>query len=92
MEQKAKILGNEPAMAFIEWVENGLAAQQSGVIPSNSYMGLTKREHFAGLAMQGLLASTIFEIDPTSPTNSTVKIAVQIADLLLEELAKEQTT
>ena len=42
--------------------------------------GLTKREYFAGIAMQGALAGG-YGID-------SVKAAVQFADELLEELSK----
>ena len=45
-------------------------------------MGLTKREHFAGLAMQGLLAH-----DGISTDNETW--AVQFADALLEALEQD---
>ena len=46
------------------------------------FSGLTKREHFAGLAMQGLC------FDPTMNVVSTVNLAVVLADALLEELEK----
>jgi len=56
--------------------------------------GLTKREHFAGLAMQGLLAS----IDPDSPdwcpkkqvVDYMVEQSVYMADALIAELNKQQ--
>jgi hypothetical protein len=47
--------------------------------------GLTKREYFAGLAMQGLLAgNAIFQSD--IPEN-----AVRLADKMLAELEKTKT-
>ena len=59
------------------------------------YMGLTKREHFAGLAMQGMLASKFVgdfgtEINDDSYTMSMglANNAVRYADALLEELGK----
>lgn len=49
------------------------------------YGGMTLREYFAGLAMQGLEASP----DTTSAAPTDIaKDAVQIADALLAELAK----
>ena len=49
------------------------------------YMGLTKREHFAGLAMQGLLAhyGSNFTDDPA------VWDAIQYADALLKALEQD---
>jgi hypothetical protein len=44
--------------------------------------GLTKREHLAGLAMQGLC------IDSQMNGVATVKLAVLMADALLKELDK----
>jgi len=49
-----------------------------------NYKGLTKREYFAGLAMQGLLASGI-----TRPTPSMfAEKSVELSDALLYELEK----
>ena len=45
-------------------------------------VGLTKREHFAGLVLQGLLAHT-------GPRIILAKEAVKIADALLKELDDE---
>ena len=54
------------------------------------YKGLTKREYFAGLAMQGILN------DPQPISNSindnvrlTAEHSVKYADALLEELSKQ---
>ena len=56
----------------------------SPIIDHNyQYLGLTKREHFAGLALQGLLASGDRAIEDRI---DTVKTALDYADLLLEEL------
>jgi hypothetical protein len=50
--------------------------------------GLTKREHFAGLAMQGLLS--IYDENIVPPNEDNVKymakLAVKAADILLQEL------
>ena len=54
----------------------------------DSYGGLTIREHFAGLAMQGLLA------DPSSSSATAwdlAHVAIEHADALIAELAKERT-
>jgi len=65
----------------------------NGEAPSNpvhsrdglKYEGLTKREHFAGLAMQGYISSD--EEDIHSP-EWFASWAVQCADALLKELEK----
>jgi len=49
--------------------------------------GLTKREHFAGLAMQGLLSTV-----KCNPTNKYAIEAVNMADALLEALEKDDET
>lgn len=49
--------------------------------------GLTKREYFAGLAMQGYVTSLGLE----TSTKDVAKWAVEMADALLEELAKTKT-
>lgn len=48
--------------------------------------GLSKREYFAGLAMQGLSAEP-----STSSTASIAKWSVEMADALLAELEKPQS-
>ena len=50
----------------------------------DEYLGLTKREHFAGLAMQGLLAHgwNVHEYEEMS------KHAARAADALLNALSK----
>ena len=48
-------------------------------------MGLTKREHFAGLAMQGLIAAD------NKGAHRIAHDAVNLADALLAELDKEST-
>jgi hypothetical protein len=47
-------------------------------------IGLTKREHFAGLALQGILCG-----DPTERFETAAEYAVKHADALLAELDKE---
>ena len=43
--------------------------------------GLTKREHFAGLAMQGMISSTL-----NNSPKFIAEVAVKIADELLKQL------
>ena len=50
------------------------------------FLGLTKREHFAGLALQGLLSSSK---DPFMSKEDYARHAVIFADVLLEELRQE---
>lgn len=64
--------GNKPAYSALE-ADNGIMFHE----------GLTKREYFAGLAMQGICAS--------GPTISDTEIsicAISLADTLLEQLNK----
>jgi hypothetical protein len=52
--------------------------------------GMTLREHYAGLAMQGIIAGPA--TDPLTigdRESSVVEVAVAVADALLAELAKE---
>ena len=49
--------------------------------------GLTKRELFAAMAMQGILACSLPALTPDTPEDCAVD-AVHYADALLEELAK----
>ena len=48
--------------------------------------GITKREHFAGLAMQGLLSSV--RLDELVNYNLLISNSVRMADALLKELEK----
>ena len=73
---------NEPAFPDLTRIEsdgNDFTALCRG--------GLTIREHFAGLAMQGLLACMNTD---TAPSTTIATWAVDHADALLAELAKEQ--
>ena len=64
---------NAEAYPFVEQKKTGLEVRLGG---------LTKREYFAGLAMQGLLK--------TKSVVVAAKMAVSSADALLEELEKTQ--
>ncbi len=77
----AKKLGQQPVTAHI--------AQMPASYEVLQHSGLTKRELFAAMAMQGLCA------DPTaadlySDMQNMAANAVEIADAFLAELAKEQ--
>lgn len=50
--------------------------------------GLTKREYFAAMAMQGLIAGCGFQLMGQVDEYQFHKQAVQLADLLLAELEK----
>ena len=54
---------------------------------------LTKREHFAGLVMQGLLSNSVMGdsnlwYTPKEWTKEMTETSVEMADALLKELAK----
>jgi hypothetical protein len=74
MTEEAKKLGNMPAFPTMCCVES------RGSWDTDN--GLTRREYFAGLAMQGLASDNNLRISEIAPT------AVKIADALLEELVK----
>ena len=64
---------------------------QSPSLQNDTSLGLTKREYFAGLAMQGLISScdwnfTTFNKDLIEATS---KNAIDLADELLKQLEKE---
>ncbi len=64
-----------PAMPFEGGDNNGMPA----------YLGLTKREYFAGLAMQGLIT---LKGSDCMDKDITAKQCVKMADALLAELEK----
>ena len=69
----------QPAMPFIEAID-GL---------NNHRMGLTKREYFAGLAMQGLLANSgYWKTLENGGDDYLTQCAVELADSLLKQLEK----
>ena len=64
---------------------------QSPSLQNETSLGLTKREYFAGLAMQGLISScdwnfTTFNKDLIEATS---KNAIDLADELLKQLENE---
>lgn len=66
------------------------SALQAGIIPYEiSYSGITLRQHYAGLAMQGILSSCPSGVDANEmPFNDWAKSAVKQADALIAELEK----
>jgi hypothetical protein len=70
--------GNKPAFS--------VALRDNGNARHPEAMGLTKREYFVGLAMQGICASNGWE----QSMDGIVKASVEIADKLLKELEKQQ--
>jgi hypothetical protein len=71
---------NEPINVMLGLKVKDLEIMQEAGILS----GLTKREHFAGLAMQGLLNEKI----ETRSFDNLVQFSVIIADRLIRELNK----
>jgi hypothetical protein len=51
-----------------------------------SHGGLTKREYFAAKALQGICADSLYR--PSGGDKDFAKLAVGLADALIEELAK----
>ena len=79
---------NEPA--FPNEAACKLAAELNDTKTLASYIGLTKREYFAGLAMQGYTTRhNGFIEDDTEAMSIAAKNSVNAADALLAELAKE---
>lgn len=66
------------------------------IIINPSMKGLTKREHIAALALQGLLAGNLTpqavnpQVSREGYIFETVRAALELTDVLLGELAKEQ--
>lgn len=59
-------------------------------LPSAMYTcGLTKREFFAAMAMQGFIASEFYMSGKNVHETRTAEHAVSYADALIEELNKE---
>ena len=88
---------DSPAMPFTtqEWFADVKEEKLRELIEGTC--GLTKREHFAGLAMQGLLANSggVIQSNHMSGTGwcngdakSMAELSVDCADALLAELSK----
>ncbi len=68
---------------------NNIEGSHQGINPKQC-IGLTKREYFAGLAMQGLLASCDWNISKVDDIliKLTGEYSVKISDELLKQLEK----
>ena len=82
--------GNMPVNPVKGANDTLLTANDLGYIEQcKPFIGLSKREHFAAMAMQGLLSnSTIHSWSDDQYYNQISKQAVTHADALLKELAK----
>jgi archaellum biogenesis ATPase FlaH len=66
---------------------NGDAHCKNPLFNTFSY-GLTKREYFAGIALQGLVVS--YQVTDCEYINRITSLSVKIADKLIEELNKKK--
>lgn len=71
----------------IAWPEIITELENNGLQNTYSYGGLTKREYFAAMALQGLLASGYLN---DYDTDRVVADAVLMADKTITELNKNQ--
>ena len=88
MTDKAKRLGSQPANSEMYFGQNGEASEFCP-FEVHTCSGLTKREYFAGLAMQGILANNAANRDYDGAEEQMARWAIYNADALLEELSKE---
>ena len=88
MTEKAKRLGNEPAFPQAGLhIEGGLYRVETAGMSLDDVVGLTKREYFAGLAMQGIVSDINVKLDEKGCI-SVAKMSLNCVDALLEELSK----
>ena len=88
MQEKAKQLGNEPINGEIGYEHSG---SNIGMFTRDEAKGLTKREYFAGLAMQGLLSNLAYDnVNKYIGKDVLARHSRNYADALLEELAKTE--
>jgi hypothetical protein len=85
MTEKAKRLSRQPAQPTMEFKENLLASDQPPYDVA-TFSGLTKREYFTAMAMQGI---RLMQYPDDKDLQATAKAAVKYADALLEELSRE---
>ena len=64
-----------------------LSINEKSIVQETLNIGLTKREYFAGLAMQGILANHSLEVN-TLKDEHKAEYAVIMADHLLKQLEK----
>jgi hypothetical protein len=82
-----------PAMPYTVKPSKERLEQSAGngvIINDKNYLGLTKREHFAGLAMQGLCHAADSEGTWAHDADTVAIAATNYADALLAELDKVQ--
>ena len=80
--------GNMPANAIFN--DEGFPTHEGHVDGEEFCSGLTKREHFAGLAMQGFLSNRL-EVPSTGGktlVDFIARCSIDYADALLKELDK----
>lgn len=73
-----------PAFPVDSAVEYFVSEDPPDLKGAQSYSGLTKREYFAALAMQGLLSTGKYEHFPTTAEDS-----ISYADALIKELNED---
>lgn len=78
---------NEPAFPIHELVTNAL--RDSDPADARWFSGLTKREYFAALAMQGALAGEGEDSGIFPDVQTLANFSVRCADALLAELEKK---
>ena len=79
--------GNLPAAPCTAYAPEGLPEVTELGGRTASFPGLTKREYFAGLAMQSILAA---DTEQSYTSESIAREATQVADALLSALEQEQ--
>lgn len=88
-----EITGNEPAMpSSVTCNENGIYTGNDALL-SNGGNGLTIRQQFAAMAMQGMLAnSSVSMLENLSDGTAEMfsKDSVKMADYLIAELNKKK--
>lgn len=57
-------------------------------IESYGSQGLTKREHFASMFLQGMLSNSAYASNQKVNATTLVQVAVGAADMLIDELNK----
>ena len=87
----ASINGEMPASPVeCVWSDSGIPTHGAQTNNSTGWTtGLTKRELFAAMAMQGILANRVYEPPRRTKLAGMAKDAVSAADALLAELAKD---
>lgn len=65
-------------------IQDGGYPSNESVIEQNSLIGLTKREYFAGIAMNGILSK--YTLSTPEDQFLIAKLSVELADEILEHL------